>query len=194
MEPANETNQESKQDLTQQTVQTATLNEQSKRTEEDIKSMEENEKSEHINTEEQSDEIAEGSAEQTEELKDNHNVPLDIKELKAILADEKQILKLIKKDLAELKKNYGDVRRTQLLKSVREITEKELVKKEDVVISITDKGYIKRMPFRAYREQKRGGKGVIGADLTTGDFVKQILTCSTHDYLLLLLDLMRYNK
>jgi DNA gyrase subunit A len=105
--------------------------------------------------------------------------------LKKILGDESEILKLIKKDLNELKKTYGDERRTQVLKSIRELKEKDLVKKEDVVISITDKGYIKRMPFRVYREQKRGGKGVIGTDLTTGDFVKQILTCNTHDYLLL---------
>ena len=108
-----------------------------------------------------------------------------IKELKNILGDEKEVLKLIKKDLNELKRSYGDARRTSVIKSVKEITEKELVKKENVVISITDKGYIKRMPFRVYREQKRGGKGVIGAELATGDFVKQILTCSTHDYLLL---------
>jgi len=108
-----------------------------------------------------------------------------IKDLKRILGDEKEILKLIKKDLNELKKSYGDNRRTQVIKTVRELKEKDLVKKENVVISITDKGYIKRMPFRVYREQKRGGKGVIGTDLSTGDFVKQILTCSTHDYLLL---------
>lgn len=108
-----------------------------------------------------------------------------IKELKKILGDEKEILKLIKKDLSEIKRVYGDNRRTGVVQSIKEIKEKDLVKKEDVVISITDKGYIKRMPFRVYREQKRGGKGVIGADLSTGDFVKQILTCSTHDYLLL---------
>lgn len=108
-----------------------------------------------------------------------------IKELSRILGDINEVLRLIKKDLAELKRNYGDNRRTSVIKSVKELTEKELVKKEDVVISITDKGYIKRMPFRVYREQKRGGKGVIGTDLSTGDFVKQILTCNTHDYLLL---------
>ena len=108
-----------------------------------------------------------------------------IKELKIILGDEKEILKIIKKELNELKKNYGDDRRTRIIKSIREIEEKDLVLKQDVVITITEKGYIKRMPFKAYHEQRRGGKGVIGTDLATDDFVKQILTCSTHDYLLL---------
>jgi DNA gyrase subunit A len=108
-----------------------------------------------------------------------------IKELKVILGDEKEILKIIKRELNELKKNYGDDRRTKVIKAIREIEEKDLVLKQDVVITITEKGYIKRMPFKAYHEQRRGGKGVIGTDLSTDDFVKQLLTCSTHDYLLL---------
>jgi DNA gyrase subunit A len=108
-----------------------------------------------------------------------------IKKLKRILDDEKEILKIIKHDLSELKKNYGDDRRTKIIKSVKDIEEKDLVLKQDVVITITEKGYIKRMPFKAYNEQKRGGKGVIGATLSTDDFVKQLITCSTHDYLLL---------
>ena len=108
-----------------------------------------------------------------------------IKDLKAILGDEKEILKIIKKELNDIKKNYGDERRTKVIKAVKEIEEKDLVLKQDVVITITEKGYIKRMPFKSYHEQKRGGKGVIGTDLSTDDFVKQLLTCSTHDYLLL---------
>tara|TARA_Y100000310_G_scaffold345693_1_gene468369 strand:+ start:18843 stop:21398 length:2556 start_codon:yes stop_codon:yes gene_type:complete len=108
-----------------------------------------------------------------------------IKKLKRILDDEKEILKIIKHDLSELKKNYGDNRRTKIIKSVKDIEEKDLVLKQDVVITITEKGYIKRMPFKAYNEQKRGGKGVIGATLSTDDFVKQLITCSTHDHLLL---------
>ncbi len=108
-----------------------------------------------------------------------------IKELKKILGDEKEILKIIKKELQEIKKNYGDKRRSQIIQSVKELKEKDLVQKQDVVITITDKGYIKRMPFRAYHEQRRGGRGVIGAELTSEDFVKQLITCSTHDHLLL---------
>ncbi len=108
-----------------------------------------------------------------------------IKELKKILEDEEEILRIIKKELNELKKNYGDKRRSIIIKSIREIKEKDLVQKKDVVITVTDKGYIKRMPFKSYNEQKRGGKGVIGAELTSEDFVKQLISCSTHDILLL---------
>jgi DNA gyrase subunit A len=117
--------------------------------------------------------------------KEEEELRAKIKELKEILNDEKLILKLIKKDLAEIKKEFGDERKSKLIASVKEFAEKDLVKKEDVIVSITDKGYIKRMPYQAYREQKRGGKGVIGTDLATGDFVKQLISCSTHDYLLL---------
>jgi DNA gyrase subunit A len=123
--------------------------------------------------------------EQDKLKKEEDELKLKIKELKDILEDEKLILKLIKKDLTELKKEFGDERKSKLIAGIREFAEKDLVKKEDVIVSITDKGYIKRMPYQAYREQKRGGKGVIGADLATGDFVKQLISCSTHDYLLL---------
>jgi len=108
-----------------------------------------------------------------------------IKKLRKILGDEVEILKIIKSELSELKKLYGDNRRSQIIKTVKEIKEKDLVQKKDVVITITDKGYIKRMPFRVYHEQKRGGKGVIGAELSSEDFVKMLLSCSTHDNLLL---------
>lgn len=117
--------------------------------------------------------------------KEEEELIIKIKELREILGDEKLILKLIKKDLSELKREFGDERRTKLISKIAEFAEKDLVKKEDVIVSITDKGYIKRMPYQAYREQKRGGRGVIGADLSTGDFVKQVISCSTHDYLLL---------
>jgi len=105
--------------------------------------------------------------------------------LKKILEDEKEIYKLIKADLIELKKKYGDNRRTKIIKSIKDIEEKDLVLNQNVVITVTEKGYIKRMPFKAYNEQKRGGKGAIGTGLSTDDFVKQVFSCSTHDYLLL---------
>ena len=108
-----------------------------------------------------------------------------IAKLKKILGDEKEIYKLIKKDLEELKKNYGDDRRSRIIKSVKDIDEKDLVQKKDIIITITEKGYIKRMPFKTYNEQKRGGRGVIGAELSSEDFVKDLITCSTHDHLLL---------
>ncbi|MFA4960361.1 MAG: DNA gyrase subunit A [Candidatus Pacearchaeota archaeon] len=111
-----------------------------------------------------------------------------IEKLKKILGNENEILKLIKKDLAELKEQYGDNRRTKVVSSAKEFEEKDLVKKRDVVVTITDKGYIKRIDLEEYKEQKRGGKGVIGSDLTESDFVVKLLTCSTHDYMLFFTD------
>jgi len=108
-----------------------------------------------------------------------------IGKLKKILDNEKEIYKLIKNDLEELKKDYGDERRSKIIRTVKDINEKDLVQKKDVIITITEKGYIKRMPFKTYNEQKRGGKGVIGAELSTEDFVRDLITCSTHDHLLL---------
>ena len=107
-----------------------------------------------------------------------------IKELEKILGDIKEILKIIVKEVSELKRKYGDNRATNVLQNIKEIHEKDLVQKKEVVVTITDKGYCKRMDVKTYKEQKRGGKGVIGSDLATGDFVKQLMTCSTHDYLM----------
>ncbi len=107
-----------------------------------------------------------------------------IKEFEKILGSEKEILAVIKKEVSEIKRKYGDNRRTYILQRISEISEKDLVQKKDVVITITDKGYAKRFALKTYKEQKRGGRGVIGSDLATGDFVKQLMTCSTHDYLL----------
>ncbi|MFA5953230.1 MAG: DNA gyrase subunit A [Candidatus Pacearchaeota archaeon] len=108
-----------------------------------------------------------------------------ISEYEKILSDIKEILKIIKKEVKELREKYGDSRRTQILKrDIKEISEKDLVQDKEVVVTITDKGYAKRMDVKTYKEQKRGGKGVIGNNLAMGDFTKQLLTCSTHDYLM----------
>jgi DNA gyrase subunit A len=111
-----------------------------------------------------------------------------IDKLNKILGDEKLILKIIREDLEELKEKFGDNRKTRIVGRVGEFEEADLVDKKDVVVTITDKGYIKRLDLVAYKEQKRGGKGVIGSALTEGDFVKELLTCSTHDYLLFFTD------
>ena len=107
-----------------------------------------------------------------------------ISELEKILGSIEEVMKIIIKEVNELKKNYGDGRRTTILKSIKEIAEKDLVQDKEVVVTITDKGYCKRMDTQTYKEQKRGGKGVIGSGLATGDFVKQLISCSTHDYLM----------
>ncbi|MBU3923288.1 MAG: DNA gyrase subunit A, partial [Nanoarchaeota archaeon] len=111
-----------------------------------------------------------------------------IEKLQKILGNESLILKIIKSDLEELMAKYGDNRKTKIVGSVDEFEEKDLVDKKDVVVTLTSKGYIKRLDLAEYKEQKRGGKGVIGSDLTEGDFVKELLTCSTHDYMLFFTD------
>jgi DNA gyrase subunit A len=103
--------------------------------------------------------------------------------LKKILGSESEILKVIRKEVLGLKKDFGDERRTKIVKNFGEIKEKDLIEKKDVAITLTHSGYVKRMDVGAYKEQKRGGSGV-----TTGmkdeDFVTHLVTCSTHDYLL----------
>ncbi len=116
--------------------------------------------------------------------KEHEELKEKIKELEKILGDVKEVLSIISREVSELKKKYGDNRRTQIIQKISEISEKDLVQKKEVVITITDKGYSKRMDTKTYKEQKRGGRGVIGSGLATGDFVKQIITCSTHDYLM----------
>lgn len=124
------------------------------------------------------------SLEQSKLKKEEQELKTRIFEFEKILGNIKEVLKIILKEISELRKKYGDARKTQMLQRVSEISEKDLVQKKEVVVTITEKGYTKRMDVKTYREQKRGGKGVIGSNLTTGDFVKQLITCSTHDYLM----------
>ncbi len=116
--------------------------------------------------------------------KEQEELKKRIEELEKILADIKEILKIIVKEVNELKNKYGDSRKTNVLKRISEISEKDLVQEKEVVVTITDKGYCKRMDTKTYKEQRRGGQGVIGSNLATGDFVKQLIICSTHDYLM----------
>jgi len=122
--------------------------------------------------------------EQDKLKKEESDLQQKIKELERILSSEKEILNVVKKEILELKRKFGDKRRSQILQQIKQLEEKDLVKKQDVVISITEKGYVKRQGLRVYKEQRRGGKGIIGSDLATGDFVKELITCSTHDFLL----------
>jgi len=104
--------------------------------------------------------------------------------LKKILSSEKEVLNVIKKEVQQIRKDYGDERRTKIIKGVEEFTEKDLIEKKDVVVVLTNAGYVKRMDVKTYKEQKRGGSGVTGTGLKDEDFVKQLITCTTHDYLL----------
>ncbi len=108
-----------------------------------------------------------------------------IDHLKKILGSEQEILGVIKREVLELKKKHGDERRTDVLKRIAELSEKDLIEKKDVVVMLTEGGYFKRVDVATYREQRRGGAGVTGADLKEEDFVRSMVPCSTHDYLLL---------
>ncbi len=116
--------------------------------------------------------------------KEQKELKKKIKRLKKILGNVKEILKIIVKEINEIKEKYGDERKTKVLKNIKTLKEKDLIKKKNVVVTITEKGYCKRINVKKYKEQRRGGKGVIGSELTKGDFVKEIITCSTHDYLM----------
>jgi DNA gyrase subunit A len=122
-----------------------------------------------------------------DKIKNEHKQLVEkIKELETILSDEKEILEIIRKEVMEIKRKYGDERKTRILERTPEIKEIDLVKKEEVAVMITSKGYIKRMPLRMYNEQHRGGKGISGTELTTGDFVQTVFMCNTHDQILFL--------
>ena len=103
-----------------------------------------------------------------------------IEEYKAILADENRILAIIKDELTEVKKKYGDPRRTKLSIDTSEINVEDLIAEEDVVITLTHGGYIKRMALDTYRRQNRGGKGVKGMPTKEKDFVEDMLITTTH--------------
>ena len=102
----------------------------------------------------------------------------------SILASEKKIEGMIKEDLGELKKKYWDERLTEVAAEVEEIEVEDLIAEEDVVVTISHTGYIKRLPVSAYRKQKRGGKGVTGAEVREEDFMEHLFIASTKDYLL----------
>jgi DNA gyrase subunit A len=103
---------------------------------------------------------------------------------KAILESEKKVLEIIKKEIDELKEKFGDERRTEILSEVEELAIEDLIAEEDVVITISHANYMKRLPVSGYRKQKRGGKGVTGADIKEEDFVEHLFIASTHDFIL----------
>ncbi|SDX00815.1 DNA gyrase subunit A [Paenibacillus sp. CF384] len=107
-----------------------------------------------------------------------------IAEFQAILADEQLVLQIINEELEEVKEKFGDERRTELMVSEDEILDEDLIPREDVIISVTHSGYVKRLPVTTYRSQKRGGKGVIGMDTKDTDFVEHLFVSNTHHFLL----------
>jgi DNA gyrase subunit A len=109
-----------------------------------------------------------------------------IGELRAILGDESRIDGLIREELLEIKQIYGknDDRRTEIVAAEGELELEDLIAEEDMVIAITRSNYIKRLPVTTYREQRRGGQGVMGMDLKEDDYIEHLFVASTHDYVL----------
>jgi len=110
-----------------------------------------------------------------------------ITELRAILGDPARVDGLIREELSEIKTIYGtknDDRRTEIIAAEGEFSLEDMIAEEDMVIAITRSGYIKRLPVTTYREQRRGGQGVMGMDLKDEDFIEHLFVASTHDYIL----------
>lgn len=114
-----------------------------------------------------------------------------IADLRDILANESRIHEIIRKELSEVKEKYGDERRTEISDSGMEMDDEDLIPVEDVVITMSTSGYIKRAPVDTYKTQQRGGRGVKGMSLNEDDVIETLITMSTHDHLLMFTNLGR---
>lgn len=121
-----------------------------------------------------------------EKIEEEYNALIKlIEELKAILADEEKVLEIIREELLEIKERFDDDRRTEILVGGFEnIEDEDLIPRQNVVITLTHNGYVKRLPLSTYRSQRRGGRGIQGMGTNEDDFVEHLLTTSTHDTLL----------
>ncbi|XYU16361.1 DNA gyrase subunit A [Bacillus pumilus] len=121
-----------------------------------------------------------------EKIEDEYKGLVDlIAELKAILADNEKVLEIIREELTEIKERFNDTRRTEIVTAgIETIEDEDLIPVENIVITLTHNGYIKRLPASTYRSQKRGGKGVQGMGTNEDDFVEQLISTSTHDTIL----------
>jgi DNA gyrase subunit A len=122
---------------------------------------------------------------EVDKLKQEHADLMErIRELRDILGDEQRVLDIIKEELGEIAEAYGDERRTQISYAEGEIDIEDLIADQQMVITITQTGYIKSLPLATYRQQRRGGVGVTGMDMKDGDYIEHLFVCSTHDFLL----------
>ncbi|HKJ82763.1 MAG TPA: DNA gyrase subunit A [Mariprofundaceae bacterium] len=115
-------------------------------------------------------------------------VQATIARLKAILADEKLLMEVIVEELEAVREKYADPRRTEIMDETAELSVEDLITEEDMVVTISNEGYIKRNPTSLYRAQRRGGKGKTAMTTKDEDFVAQLMVASTHDYLLFFSD------
>jgi DNA gyrase subunit A len=122
---------------------------------------------------------------ETDKIKSEHADLMErIKELRAILGEEERLYGLIKEELTEIRDIYGDERRSEIIAAEGEVDLEDMIAEEQMVISITRSGYIKRLPLSTYRKQHRGGVGVIGMEIKEDDYIEHLRICSTHDFLL----------
>src|SRR5215467_5426915 len=118
-------------------------------------------------------------------LKELEEIRGKIAEYEAILASDKKLRQVIVKELEEVKKEYGDERRTQIIDESTEITLEDLIADEQVIVTVSHSGYLKRTPLSTYRQQRRGGTGRTGMKTREEDFVEYLFAASTHSYLLI---------
>jgi len=111
-----------------------------------------------------------------------------IAELESILASDKKLMGLIVDELTEVKGKFADPRRTEIVHSARDFTVEDLIAEEEMVVTCSHAGYVKRTPQSLYRQQRRGGKGRLGAVTKEGDFVEHLFTASTHAYIMVFTD------
>jgi len=129
------------------------------------------------------------------ELEQEHKDLLGkIAEYKAILGDEKLVLQIIEEDMADLKERHSSKRLTEIADEVGEMNLTDLVQAENVAVTLSHEGYIKRTALETYRKQQRGGKGIIGGEAKEGDFMEHLLIANTHDWLLCFTDRGRVYK
>src|SRR5829696_4926604 len=107
-----------------------------------------------------------------------------IRELRELLGDEDKVLGLIKEELLEISERYGADRRTKIAPAEDDLDIEDLIADQQMVISITNSSYIKSLPLATYRQQRRGGVGIIGMEMKEDDYIEHLFVCSTHDYLL----------
>ena len=107
-----------------------------------------------------------------------------IDQYRAILSSERLVLDIFVKDLDEIIEQYGDERRTEIVEASDDVNIEDLISEEEVVVTISREGYVKRSPLTTYRSQSRGGRGITGSAAKEGDFIKDLFVASTHDYIL----------
>ncbi|MEK3784745.1 DNA gyrase subunit A [Paenibacillus sp. FSL K6-1230] len=124
-----------------------------------------------------------------EKIENEYNELLQkIAEYREILANEHLVLNIISEELQELKSRFADERRTEITVGEESILDEDLIPREDVIVTVTHTGYIKRLPVTTYRNQKRGGRGVVGMDTKTEDFVEHLFVTNSHHHLLFFTD------